>query len=335
VKIAFLGTPPFAATALEALAAAGHDLCCVVAQPDRPAGRGQAPREPATKAWARARGLPVLQPEKVRDGTLAVALAAHRPDLLVVVAYGRILGRDLLELAPHGAVNVHASLLPRWRGAAPIQWAVAEGDTWTGVTIMRVDEGLDTGDVLLQRATPIGAEESSAALHDRLAALGGAALCEALPLLAAGRLTPVRQDPSQATLAPIIEKEHGRLDFRRPARVLACRVRAFTPWPGAFTTLGGRMLKVHAAREATPAELAAAARILRTPEPAVPGTPESHVRGMVAAGSAVVIPAGILMACAGGSGLVATELQLEGKRRMPAAELLKGSPLAPGTVFGA
>jgi methionyl-tRNA formyltransferase len=322
VKIAFLGTPPFAAAALEALASGGHELACVVAQPDRPAGRGQSLRPPATKLWAQARGVPVLQPERVRDGALASRLEALRPDLLVVVAYGRILGKDLLELAPFGAVNVHASLLPRWRGAAPIQWAIAEGDAWTGATVMRVDEGLDTGDILLQRATPIGPEETAAALGERLAALGAAALVEALPLLEAGRLVPVRQDVARHTLAPVIEKEQGRLDFRLPAPRLARRIRAFAPWPGAFTSLGGRLLKVHAARALEPGEAA--------PGPAAGATaPEA-----LAAGEARGTSEGVLVGCGQGTRLLLTELQLEGKRRLPAAEFQKGVPVLPGTVLG-
>ena len=329
MKIAFLGTPPFAVAALEALAAAGHDLCCVVAQPDRPAGRGRPLREPATKAWARAHGIPVLQPEKVRDGRLAAELAAFRPDVLVVVAYGRILGNDLLDLAPFGALNVHASLLPRWRGAAPIQRAIAEGDTWSGVTVMRMDEGLDTGDLLLQRATPVGPGETSQDLGGRLARLGGAALVEALPLLEAGRLVPVRQDGARATLAPIIDREEGRLDFRQPAPRLACRVRGFTPWPGAFTTLSGKLLKVHAARAASPADLLAA-RIARTAGSAVPDT----AAGVPRPGEAVGISSGVLVACGEGSALLLTEVQLEGKKRLPAADFLKGAPLPPGTVLG-
>jgi len=329
VKIAFLGTPPFAVAALEALAAAGHALCCVVAQPDRPSGRGQALAMPATKVWALARGLRVLQPEKVRDGKLAAELGALQPDLLVVVAYGRILGRDLLTLAPHGAVNVHASLLPRWRGAAPVQWAVAEGDRATGVTIMRMDEGLDTGDILLQREAAIGPSETAAELLPRLAKLGGEALCEALPLLEAGRLTPVRQGQAGVTLAPIIEKEHGRLDFRLPAARLACRIRGFSPWPGAFTLLGGKLLKVHAAREAT-AEERASARISRTSRSAVP----DMAGEALAPGETAAIPTGILIGCGQGTALFATELQLEGKRRLPAAELWKGVALPPGTVLG-
>jgi methionyl-tRNA formyltransferase len=308
MRIAFLGTPPFAVPPLAALAQAGHDVCCVVAQPDRPAGRGQELREPATKMWARDHGIPVLQPEKVRDGRLATGLRALSPDVLVVVAYGRILGRDLLELAPLGAVNVHASLLPRWRGAAPIQWAIAEGDRETGVTIMRMDEGLDTGDMLLQRVVPIGADDTSEALHDRLGRVGAEALTEALPLFAAGKLAPVKQDESQVTLAPIIEKEHGRIDFTMPGSRIACRVRGFTPWPGTFTVLDGKVLKVHAASEAPPSRLA-------------PG----EARG---------VPEGLLVGAGGGSSLLVTELQLEGKRRVAAAEFLKGQRIAQGTVLG-
>ena len=223
MRIVFLGTPEFAVPALDALARAGHEMLSVVAQPDRPAGRGRALREPATKVWAREHGIPVLQPEKVRDGRLASDLTTLRPDVLVVAAYGRIFGRDLLTLAPFGAVNIHGSLLPRWRGAAPIQWALAEGDRETGVTIMQMDEGLDTGDILLQRVLPISGDATADALRARLAALGAEAIVEALPLLEGGRLTPVRQEPSAVTLARIIEKEDGRLDFSAPAERLAAR----------------------------------------------------------------------------------------------------------------
>jgi methionyl-tRNA formyltransferase len=297
VRLAFLGTPEFAVPALDALHRAGHEVLCVVAQPDRPAGRGHGLREPATKAWARAHGLPVLQPEKVRDGRLAADLGALRPDVLVVAAYGRILGPDLLELAPFGAVNIHGSLLPRWRGAAPIQWALAEGDRETGVTIMQMDEGLDTGDLLLQRVTPILETDTAETLRARLAGLGADAIVEALPLLAEGRLTPVRQDPAEVTLARIIEKEDGRLDFSLPAERLAARIRAFTPWPGAFTTMGGKLLKIHAAE---PASASGA-----EPGESLPG-PEWVV------------------GCGGGTALRLIEVQLEGKRRMGAVEARRG-----------
>jgi methionyl-tRNA formyltransferase len=301
MRVVYLGTPEFAVAPLSALAAAGHELLAVVAQPDRPAGRGGALREPATKRWARERGVPVLQPEKVRDGRLAAELRALAPDVLCVAAYGRILGRDLLDLAPHGALNVHGSLLPRWRGAAPIQWAIASGEAETGVTIMRMDEGLDTGDMLLQRALPIAPADTAETLAPRLAALGGEALVLALALEAEGKLVPVRQDPAQATLAPILTKEHGRVDWTLPARVVHDRLRGFTPWPGAWTTLDGKLLKLLEAEVA---------------EAAPPGG---------APGAAAALPGrGLLVSCAPASALLVRRLQLEGKAPQAAAEFVNG-----------
>jgi methionyl-tRNA formyltransferase len=301
VRIVFLGTPDFAVPALDALTGAGHEVLAVVAQPDRPAGRGRALREPATKAWARARGVPVLQPEKVRDGRLAADLATRAPDVLVVAAYGRILGADLLHLAPFGAVNVHASLLPRWRGAAPIQWAIARGDRETGVSIMQMDEGLDTGDVLLARTLAIGEDETAEALSPRLAALGGEALVEALALLARGEIVPVRQDPAGATLAPVLEKEDGRVDWSRGAAEIASRLRGFTPWPGAWTTLEGRTVKV-----------LEAAALAGSPPPGSPG-------------SAFRLPGrGLGVACGGGTVLLVRKLQPEGRAPQDALAFLNG-----------
>jgi methionyl-tRNA formyltransferase len=312
MRIAFLGTPAFAVPSLDALAGAGHEVVAVVAQPDRPAGRGQELREPATKAWGRARGVPVLQPLKIRDGSLAAALGALAPDLLVVVAYGRILGDDLLGLAPHGAVNVHASLLPRYRGAAPIQWAVAEGERETGVTVMQMDAGLDTGDILLQRALQVG-DDDAEALSLRLAALGGEALVLGLQLLEAGQIIPVRQDHARATLAPVLTKEDGRLDFRLPASRLAARILGFRPWPGAFTTLSGRGLKIHSAVATAGAGLGAG----------------------LDPGAARATADGLLVGCGDGTTLLLREVQVEGKRRVTASEFLKGHPLPEGAVLGA
>ncbi len=303
MRIVFMGTPAFAVPPLDALARAGHEIAAVVAQPDRPAGRGQALREPATKAWAREHGVPVLQPVKVRDGSLARELAQLRPDLLAVAAYGRILGRDLLELAPHGALNVHGSLLPKYRGAAPIQWAIAEGEAETGVSIMQMDEGLDTGDVLLQRVLPIGPDDTSETLAPRLAALGGEALVAALALLAAGELVPVRQDGTRATLARILEKEDGRVDWTVRARRLRDRLRAFTPWPGATTTLEGRSVKLLEVVE-DPAAAAAA-----------PDAP----------GAAAVVPGrGVAVRCGEGTALLVTRLQPEGKPPQAAVDFANG-----------
>jgi methionyl-tRNA formyltransferase len=301
MRLAFLGTPAFAVPSLEALGRAGHEVAVVVAQPDRPAGRGQALREPATKGWAREHGIPVLQPEKVRDGTLAAELSTLELDALVVAAYGRILGPDLLRLAPFGAINVHGSLLPRWRGAAPIQWAVASGDRETGVTIMQMDEGLDTGHVLLQRALRIGEDDTAESLSARLAGLGGAALAEALDGLARGSLVPIPQDPGQATLARILEKEDGRVDWARPAAEIAARLRGFTPWPGAFTTLDGRMVKLLAAAPAA--------------DPSAVGAP----------GHAVRLPGtGMLVTCGAGTALAVTRLQPEGRPPQDALAFLNG-----------
>ena len=299
MRIVYLGTPAFAVPPLQALARAGHELLAVVAQPDRPAGRGQALRAPATKEWALAHGVPVLQPEKVRDGRLAAELAALGPDLLAVAAYGRILGKDLLELAPHGAINVHGSLLPRYRGAAPIQWAIADGEAETGVSIMRMDEGLDTGDVLLQRVIAIRDDDTAETLAPRLAELGAAALVEALALLGRGAIVPVRQDGAQATLARILEKEDGRVDWRRPAKAIRDRLRGFWPWPGAFTTLDGRAVK-----------------LLDT---AVAG------EGDGAPGDATVLPGrGLRVACGEGTALLVARVQPEGKPAQGAADFANG-----------
>jgi len=302
-----MGTPAFAVPALDALVRAGHAVAAVVAQPDRPAGRGRELREPATKAWARAHGAPVLQPEKVRDGTLAAALSAFQPDALAVAAYGRILGRDLLDLAPWGAINVHGSLLPRYRGAAPIQWAVARGEAETGVSIMQMDEGLDTGDVLLQRVLAIGVDETAEGLAPRLAALGGEALVEALALLERRAVVPVRQDGARATQAPILTREDGRIDWTLPAGEIRDRLRGFTPWPGAWTTLDGRVVKV----------LEAAVAQIPLGSGGADETPGSP-------GTAFRLPGGLAVACGGHSALLLRRLQPEGKAAQDAPAFLNG-----------
>jgi methionyl-tRNA formyltransferase len=305
MRVVFLGTPEFAVPSLEALARAGHTLVTVVAQPDRPAGRGHALREPATKVWARARGIPVLQPEKVRDGKLAAALAALSPDVLCVAAYGRILGEDLLTLAPHGAVNVHGSLLPRYRGAAPIQWAIASGEAETGVSIMQMDEGLDTGDVLLQRVLAVGPADTAESLSPRLAPLGGDALVEALAGLEAGTVLPVAQDAARATLAPLLTREDGKIDWSRTAKVIHDRLRGFTPWPGAWTTFEGKGLKV------LEAEVTAVA----------PPAPDD---GGWVPGAAALVPGGLSVRCARPTALLVRRVQPEGKGAQAAADFANG-----------
>ena len=305
-RIVFMGTPEFAVGSLAALfdLADEVDVVAVVTQPDKPKGRGQALGIPPVKALALERGVPVLQPTKLRTPPFADVLRELRPDVCVVTAYGKILPPDLLAVPRLGCLNVHASLLPRFRGAAPIQWAIAHGDAETGVCLMLMDEGLDTGPVLACRRQPIAPDETSAGLHQKLAALGGQLLRDELPRYLRGELTAQPQPAEGAVYAPIIKKEDGRLDFGRSAQELARRVRAFTPWPGAFTHLDGALLKVHRVRV---------------------GEGRGEAGTLIAAG-----PAGLEVACAEGS-LLLQEVQPEGKRAMSAADFLSGRKLVPGS----
>ena len=308
MRIAFLGTPEFALPILEACAKAG-ELLLVVAQPDRPVGRSGKPQPPAAVRWARDHGVRVEQPERVKQGRLASILASVRPDVAVVAAYGRILPPDALAVPQHGCLNVHASLLPELRGAAPAQWAVARGYRETGVTIMQMDEGLDTGDIRLQQKLAIAPDETGETLLAKLGDLGARALTEALKLLAAGKLPRVPQDHSKATLAPILTRDDGKVDFARTAHECDQRRRGFTPWPGAWTTLRGAVLKIHAA------------------EPLVQSANQPFGE-IVKAG-----PEAIYAACAGSVWRL-LELQLEGKKRLPAGPFMAGARLQPGDRLG-
>ena len=242
MRIVFLGSGAFAIPCFEELLDSGHEVAALVTQPDRQKGRGKSLAPPPLKPVAEARGVPVLQPARVRDEEAQEQLRRLAPQLQVVVAFGQILPPEVIDIAHRGTVNVHASLLPKLRGAAPIQWAIAGGETTTGVSTMLIDEGLDTGPVLLQRTLTIGPEETSADLEPRLARLGADVLAETVRGLADGLLDPTPQDHGQATLAPLLKKEDGRLDWGRSARDLDCRIRGFHPWPGTFTSHGGRML---------------------------------------------------------------------------------------------
>jgi methionyl-tRNA formyltransferase len=302
-RIVFMGTPGFAVASLRALFDVG-EVVAVVTQPDKPKGRGNAIAISPVKALALERGLTVLQPQKLRTPPFSEELRKLAPDVCVVTAYGKILPKELLEVPPHGCVNVHASLLPRFRGAAPIQWAIAHGDTETGVALMRMDEGLDTGPVIAMKRLPITPEDTSATLHEKLSRLGGDILREALPAYLRGELKPTPQPSEGMVLAPIIQKEDGLLDFNRPAVELERRLRAFTPWPGVYTGLNGARLKVHKVKVGL--------------GKGTPGT-------VLSAG-----PQGLELACGEGS-LVLLDVQLEGKRVMTAAEFLAGHKLAPGS----
>jgi methionyl-tRNA formyltransferase len=311
MRAVFFGSPAFAVPCLRAVAAE-TELCAVVSQPDRPAGRGQAPAAPAVKREAEALGLPVLQFEKVRTPETHAALAALDADLFVVVAYGRILPQALLDLPRKGPFNVHASLLPKLRGAAPIQWAIINGEQETGVSIMRMEAGLDTGPVAVTRALPIADDDTTGTLSLKLAELGARLLIDTLPAIADGTITLRRQDDGAATLAPLLTKGDGVLKFDRPARLVSAQARGVDPWPGATTTLGGETLKLFA-----PRVLDAAARIEEA------GT----IRD--------VTSDGLVVACGDAAEhLIAFgEIQFPGKRRMPAA--LARDRLRPGTRLGA
>jgi methionyl-tRNA formyltransferase len=308
-RTVFFGTPDFAVPIARATAEVS-DLVAVVTQPDRPKGRGRELSPPPVKVWAEAQGIPVHQPQKLRDGKLAELLAAYEPEVAIVAAYGRILPQDLLELPRRGCLNVHASILPKYRGAAPIQWAIANGEAETGVTLMQMDEGLDSGDILAVETIPIGPDETGGSLHDKLAELGAELVRKRLPEFFEGKLTPEKQDESRATLAPILKKEDGRLDFRMPATRLDQRIRGFSPWPGAFTHLspGARdLLKVHRARP--------------------------HEKGTDARPGTVISTAPLLVAAGEGSVLEILEAQPEGRRRMGAEELRAGRWIREGMLL--
>jgi methionyl-tRNA formyltransferase len=304
-----MGTPSFACPILEALLARPDPVVGVVCQPDRPRGRGLAVTQPEVKRLALAHGLPVLQPDRAREPGFLDALRALVPDLVVVAAYGKILPRTILDLPSHGCINVHASLLPRHRGAAPVTWAIIAGDAVTGVTIMAMNEEMDAGDMLLVRETPIEPDDTGGTLTERLARLGAQAIGQAIDGLEAGTIRYVPQPAAGITFAPRIDRARCRLEWRHTATELERQVRALAPAPSAFTTGAGRLMKVHRAD------------VVAGPT----GTPGS----VVATG-----PDGVVVACGTGT-LRLLEVQPEGRRRMTAAEFLAGHPLPPGTCLGA
>ena len=305
MKVAFAGTPEFAAAALEAILAAGFDVPLVLTQPDRPAGRGMQLQPSPVKRVALAAGIPVHQPEKLRTPEQQAPLADAQVDVLVVAAYGIILPQAVLDLPRHGCLNIHASLLPRWRGAAPIHRAIQAGDAATGITIMQMDAGLDTGPMLLSRAEAIHADDTTGSLHDRLAQLGADMVVEALRALPGG-LVATPQPADGVTYAAKIGKTEASVDWNRPAAELERAIRAFNPFPGAVATLQQTPVKLWRARAIDAA-----------------GTPGEV---LLAEG------AGVIVACGEGA-LCITELQKPGGKRLPAAEFLRGMPIAAGSRF--
>jgi len=321
VKLVFCGTPQFAVPSLNALLAAGHDVALTVSQPDRPTGRSQQLTAPAVKLAAQAAGLPITQPEKIRSNAeFRAQLEAIAPEAIVVVAYGRIIPPWMLALPRLGCINLHASLLPKYRGAAPIQWAVAMGDAFTGNTTMLLEEGLDTGPILLQQTHEIAPDQTAVDLFDQLARSGAPLVVETLAGLAAGTIHPQPQNHDFATFAPLLDREDGRMNFAAfAAHELYNRWRGFQPWPGAFTTLGGKKLIVHRMKVA-----------------AEPASAESDPAGSVLAlpGHIIVEDHHLFVRCAEDTWLEFLEIQLEGKKRLSAAEFLHGASLAANARLG-
>jgi methionyl-tRNA formyltransferase len=311
LRLVFMGTPEFAVPSLQVLLEGKDQVVGVVTQPDQPSGRGMVFHAPPVKVLAEAHHVPVFQPTKLRVPGVLEHLQAWQPDLIVVAAYGRILPTTILTLPPLGCINVHASLLPKYRGAGPIQWAIANGETETGITIMQISEQMDTGDIFLQKALPIAANDTGGSLHDKLARLGAEALREAIGLLKVGQLTARQQNEAEVTYAPLIKKEDGRIDWSLNAVIIERRVRAFNPWPSAYTTLNGKLLKIFAAQvEPAPRSFQAA-----------PGT------------IVEVTPVSVSVAT-GNSVLTLLEVQLEGKKRLSAEEFLRGHHIQSGVMLG-
>jgi methionyl-tRNA formyltransferase len=306
MRLVFLGTPEFAVPTLERIVSAGHEVLTVVTQPNRPKGRGHQTSAPPVKESALRLGLPIYQPERVRRPEAVEHLRALAPEIMVVVGYGQIIPQAIIDIAPRGIVNVHASLLPKYRGAAPIQWAIVNGETVTGITIMQIDAGLDTGDMLLKSETVIGPDENAVELGERLAIIGADLLVETVDRLAAQTIIPVKQDSAQAIYAPILKKEDGCIDWSRPAQAIHNQVRGLQPWPGAYTQFRGQILHIwkawpHTGSGSNPGRLVS----LRPP----------------------------IVSCGDGS-LELMQVQLEGRKRIFAIDFANGQRLNENESLG-
>ena len=308
-----MGTPDFAVPSLEALLDSGENVVCVITQPDRPKGRGRKLTPPPIKELALQAGLPVLQPEKIRDQEFLAKLKEFNPDLIVLTAYGRILTDSLINLPPYGTINVHGSLLPKYRGAAPIQWALINGETETGVTIMQMDEGLDTGDILLSEKLLISPDDTAGSLFVKLAELGCTALKKALKQLRTNKLTPIKQDESLTTYAPLLKKVDGLVDWSKSAQQISCLIRGLDPWPTTYTTLAGKNFRLFS-----------------------PLNINQNDCQFSASGPGIVCQAdrrGLVISTGSGY-LLIREVQPEGSKRMGVDAYLRGHPIKSGTRLG-
>lgn len=308
MKIVFMGTPDFAAGALEALIEAGHEITAVVTQPDKAKGRSKELQFPPVKETALAHNIPVLQPIRIKKPEEIECLKQYEADIYVVAAFGQILSQEILDMPKYGCLNIHASLLPKYRGASPIQSVILDGEEETGITIMQMDAGIDTGDMLLKKSIEIEPDDTYETLHDKLKALGGEAIVEALELLETGALVPEKQNHEQSSHVKMITKEMGNIDFAKPAKEIDCLVRGLTPWPSAFTFYKGKQMKIW--------------------KVSVEDVASTDVPGMVTE----VTKNEIKVAC--GSGVIAIlELQIEGKKRMTAHDFLLGVKVQVGDLF--
>lgn len=309
MKLVFMGTPDFAVPCLEELIKAGHEIVGVFTQPDKPVGRKRVMTPPPVKVCAEKNGITVYQPDSVRTEESLSLMKELNPDCVVVVAYGKIIPSDMLKLPKLGFVNVHGSLLPKYRGAAPIQWSIIDGEKKTGVTTMQMDDGIDTGDMLEVSETEIGENETAGELFDRLAEMGGKLIVSSLSKLEKGELTPIPQDHEKSNYAKIISKEMALIDFNMSAENVFNLIRGFNPWPIAYTIIGDKRLKVFAAEKI------------------------GSVNGK--SGEVVSSDGTLTVAFGDGNGLKFTDVQLEGSKRMSATEMLKGRPIEKGTILGA
>lgn len=315
MKVVFMGTPDFAVDALQAIIEAGHEVTAVVTQPDKPKGRGKEMQATPVKTCALEHHIPVFQPVKVKEPEAVEILRSYEADIFVVVAFGQILSEEILQMPKYGCVNIHASLLPKYRGAGPIQWAIIDGEKETGITIQQMDKGVDTGDILFQSVVPIDAKETGESLFEKLAKAGAALIVEALPKIEAGEVTPRKQDESQASHAKMLQKSMSRIDWNRKAAELDCLIRGMISWPGASSGYHGKTLKIWqqepVAKDQLPAEALAGAE---------PGT-------------VIAVEKDAIYVQTGEGALKLTEVQLEGKKRMAVKDFLLGYPVQPGEML--
>lgn len=307
MKTVFMGTPEFAVPSLKALIESGEEVVAVVTQTDKPKGRGLEVISPPTKVLSEKHSIPVLQPQKIRTDEFFNNIKNLNPDLICVVAYGKILPKNILDIPPYGCINVHASLLPKYRGAAPINWAIIRGERVTGITTMKMDEGMDTGDMLLKREMTIDDEDTGETLSGKLSEMGAEVLIETIKLLKEGRLNPIPQDHSQATYAPMLKKEDGNIDWKKSAEEIRNLIRGTLPWPGAYTTLEGKLLKIYKAR----------------------ATKDSGRPGEVIKSNSEILRAATVIGA-----LDILEIQIEGGKRLQTEAFLRGRRIKEGTVLG-